>query len=408
MTDFDIFSGGFGEEVAANQKAAQVERELSAELKREEAEAEAAAAALPIPSRIILKALGTVLVFQQLAGLSVPFGVSAWKGSPNQPFEGDCFGAGSRNFTEVARLLQTAVPRSWQGTAADGYADDIATLVTQAQTIARLDLDMQRLVKDHAERIRKTQMGVGIEQDILIGTYPVVRFLESNPKTFCAALATARVAAVAGVGAAVGLLGWCLGTSVQTQQAAEGLGYRDVITAAKKVIDTRKTAKVPAPQSRASVASGHAPVFPTMAGPSAMSDTPSVASSAGSASGLAPQPAPRHDSTGAGERSEADAPQVVPTPDQAAPSAPVAPMPSVAQVRQPAGQTANLTGGVGSRSSRVNPQGQQAEAEETVRAGDSEDLEDLGAVAGTQGAERAPVDVAAGRAEQAPTPAPER
>jgi hypothetical protein len=355
-----------------------------------------------LPSRIILGAMVVLVGLQQLAGLSIPFGVSAWKGSPNQRYQGDCFPLGSQHFTEVARLLQTAVPRSWRGEASDGYAEKISTLVTQAQTMARLDLEMQQLVKDHAGRISKTQMGIGIEQDILIAVYPVIRYLESDWRTFWVALTTARVTAVAAVGAAVGLLGWCLGTSIQTQQAVDRLGYGDVITALKPLFDAHQSAKVPAPQSqsRASVASGHAPVFPTMAGPSAIADTPTVTPSPGSASGSGPQRAPRHESTGAGQPSEVDAQQIAATPNPVPPSTPASPMPSAAQVRQPSGQAANPSGGVASPSERIIPHGA---AEEAVRAGDGEET---GADSGTEGAERAPIDVAAADREPAPTPAP--
>jgi hypothetical protein len=241
------------------------------------------------PSSIILGALAALLVLQEMTGASIPFGGSVFEGSPSYPYQGGCFKDGSPHFTEVKALLQSAVAQGWTGTAADAYTTANSSLMTQAQTMANLDLELEKLVKSHAEIIEKTRLGIGQEQLVLIVAYPVIRSLESSWSTWVAAYNAACAAAAAAVGAAMGLLSWCLGTSIQTKQAVDGLSYGGVIAAAQKVIDAYASAGVSVPQSGGSVASDRTPVS---GGVSVSSGTPTVASSPGSASGVGPQRAP--------------------------------------------------------------------------------------------------------------------
>jgi hypothetical protein len=352
------------------------------------------------PSRIILGAVGALLVLQQLAGASIPFGGSAWKGSPSYPYQGDCFKDGSPHFTEVKELLQSAVAPSWTGTAADGYTTANSSLMTQVQTMANLDLELEKLVQSHAEIVSQTQLGIGVEQDVLIVAFPIILCLESRPESLAAAYTAAVATAAAAVGAAVGLLSWCLGTSIQTQQTVNGLSYDGVIAAAQKVIHDYASARVTQPGG--SVASD-TPVSGGVSVSSAVSGTPTVASSPGSASGVGPQRAPLNATPGEGQGVGVDSPWVAATPDEGAPVAPAGPMPGVAQVSQPSGQAANRSGGVASPSTRVDRQGQQGAPEEAVRAGEGEDS---GAGLATPGVERAPIDVAAAGPDQAPAPTP--
>ncbi len=316
---------------------------------------------------------------QQLAGAALPVGLSAWEGSPPYPCQGDCFKAGSQYFTEVVAWLQTAVPPSWRGAAADAYTAELSTLVTQAQTMAALDLEMETLVKDHAEVVVDTQLGIGVEQGVLIVAYPIVRVLEVKPETYPAALSAATATAGGAIYAAMGLLSWCLGTSVQTGQAVDQLAYGDAIAAVQGVIDAFSSAAVSAPRPSGSVASSHAPDFDSLSVSSAISVTPTVAASPGPASGLRPH--------------------------QVAPMTSASPTPSVTRVMPPPAYAANLSGSFASPSNRPNPRGQQAAAEEAVRAGDSQGT---AADSATQGAERAPIDVAKAGPVRAPAPMPAR
>ncbi|OBA71717.1 hypothetical protein A5641_10415 [Mycobacterium sp. 1554424.7] len=353
------------------------------------------------PSRIILAALTTLLGMQQLAGASIPFGGSAWKGSPTNPFQGDCFESGSRDFTDVADLLRMAVPQSWQGAAADAYTTANSALITQAQTMTDLDREMEKLVKDHAECVSQTQLGIGIEQDVLIAVYPMIVFLESNYYTFFKARTAAIAVSAAAVGAAVALLSWCLGTSIQTQQAVNRLAYGDVLAAVLAAIEAYASA--PAPQSNASVASDGAYDSSTVSVSSRTAGTPTAASSPGSTSGSGPQRTSLDASTGEGQRLSVHSPEVAATPHRGAALTPGSPMPSVAQPGQRSGQAANLAGSLTSPSNSSNPPGEPAVPEQAVRAGESEDTE---AASGTQRNERAPIDVTAAGLEQTPAPAP--
>jgi hypothetical protein len=353
-----------------------------------------------LPSHIMWLTILALTAMQEMAGWSAPLGIS---GSAH-PYQGDCFKEGEQHFSEVAKLLETRTAQSWHGLGAGAYTSENNTLIDQAKKMASLDLEMEKLVKDHAERITKTQLGIGVEQDILVPlVLAIVVFLESDPYTLPMAYPTAFKASMYAILAATGLLSWCLGTSIQTMMAVDKLGYGDVLNEAEKIIKSRSSVTIDVPESGGSAASDVAPVSGSVSASSAISGTPPVASSPGSASGLGPQRTPLNASTGEGQRFGVASPQVAATPEQGAPWTPGSPMPSVAQVAQPSGQAANLSGSFASPSNRINPQGQQAAPEEALRAGDSDDT---GAGSGTQGAERAPIDAAAARPQQAPAPTP--
>ena len=361
----------------------------NAELK---AEKDAAARqAATSPSKIILITIGAMLFIQQLAGMSFPFGLSAWQGIPGYPDQGDDFRDGSQQFTEAHRLLSEAVadPKRWDGDAAHIYNEANATLMGLAQTMANLDLEIAAIVKDQADWVTQTQLGLGITQDILIVALPVVFSLESNFATFWTAYWLAIAAAVGAIGAAIGLLGNCLGRSVENAQTVDGLTtqYEDVAA---------KAALAPTTDIQENVAAAEQS---TVSGFADISGTPTVASSAGLASDSGAKRAPRSAVTGDGQRFGVDSPEVSTPRDETAPSAPALTMPTVAEVRQWSGQAANLSGSSSPRSNRV---GQRGAPEEALRAGD---IEDAGAL-GAEGAERAPIDVAAPGPEAVREPSP--
>ncbi|MEE6180055.1 EspA/EspE family type VII secretion system effector, partial [Mycobacterium sp. 050134] len=203
---------------------------------------------------------------QQLTGLAIPFAGSAWEGSPMSPYQGDCFTDGSHNFTHVAALLQQEQPQHWSGAAAHAHNSAKSQLIAQAQTMAALDQEFAALVKDHAHVVTQAQLGTGIEQAFLLALYPVILGLESHPTTFNFAMTAAITAAATSITAAVGLLAWCLGSSIQTLQAVDNLEYSDVIKAAQTIIDQHQPATTN-------------PVDTTSTGPSAHDSTPANLSS---------------------------------------------------------------------------------------------------------------------------------
>ena len=359
------------------------------------------------PSRIILYSMTVLVGLQQLSGISIPFGGSAWKGSPTYPYQGDCFKDGAQYFTEVAALLQKTAPHSWRGDAAHAYTASNSTLVDQVQKMANLDLEMERLVQEHAEIVTKTQLGIGVEQDILIAVYAMMLYLEAEPYTFFQALKVAKAVALASMGTAFGLLGWCLGTSIQTASKVNALGYGEVIAALLPQLTAYQTASSTAPQSRASVGGVRAPGFDDI--PEA-SDAPRAPAAPGPASGAAPQFPWLNAPAGADGSLGEDSTQDDETSDKGTPGTPGSPMPNIAQAMQPMaqamqplGQVANVASGL---ASSANTQGPPRAPKEAVRADDRDDTpEDTGADSATPGSERAPIDAAAAAPEQAPTPA---
>ncbi len=362
-----------------------------------------------LPSQIILLATVTLVGLQEFAGLSIPFAGSAWKGSPTYPYQGNCFQDGSQDFAEVAALLRQAVPQSWRGAAADAYTTANDKLIKLAETMVELDLQMERLVRDHAEVVSQTQLGIGIEQDILVVALPIIFALEKNPATFPAAWKAAKVTAAVAISAAVVLLSWCLDEAAyRTAQPVDRLGYGDVLAAAQAVVDPSVT--VGLPQSGGSVAPDFAPVSGSVSGSLAISGTPSVASPPGSATGVEPPLPWLNAPTGGGQRTEDDSAQVAAPPERRASMMPASPMPSVAQVIHPSGQAANRSGSFASPGSRINPHAWRAALEEAV-AGESEDTGAAAAVTGGAGSKVPATYAALGRseipgAEQTPAPTP--
>jgi hypothetical protein len=364
-----------------------------------------------MPSTIILLAMSTNLILQQLAGLSFssPFGVCAWVGSPTDPYRGDCFTDGAQHLRDVNKELTGGVPRRWRGVAADDHKTINQQLIEQVTKMAGLDSEMQRLVSDHAETVHGTQWQMGPPQLTLLVAYPIIRFWERADywRSYWWCLGVARALAASTVGTCLGLAITCSVKASHTASAVNALDYGGVLAKVQELIP-QSSSGVAAPRSSGS--GSVAPEFPQLSGAfvSSGSGTPSVASSAGVAGGVGPQRPLRDGSPGEERRVGVDAAQVAESADRGAPVAPAPSMPSVAQVGQPLGQVANLSGGSvspgsASPSNRVNAQGQRGAGEEVVRAGEGEDI---AAGSGAQGAERAPIDVAAAEAERAPTTRP--
>lgn len=371
---------------------------ISAEDAQRDARQEAAKRSGVWPSRIILSAIVTLVGMQEMAGLSIPFGGSALQGSPIHPYQGDCFNGGSQHFTNAVEILQSAAPQSWQGAAADGHTAANQTLVAQANKMAELDLQMEQLVKDQAECVSQTQLGIGIEQNVLIVAYPTIYSLESNPSTFLTAMTMACATAAAAILAAMGQLGHCLDTSIQTQQAVNALAYEEVIAALQPVIDAYASAADRVLQSGQSGALDHAPHLDSeyASASAAISDT-TAAFSPGSASSAGPQRGAFTVPTDERQRLGGGVPQPAATPDQGSPG------PRVAQIRQPAGHTAHQLANPAAPPTRGNPHDQQAAPAKAARTGKDDHTE---ARATTQRAERAPIGPKATGPHQPPAATP--
>lgn len=188
-----------------------------------------------VPSRIVLAAIVVVVLAQQLAGQSVPFGLSAAQSMPNPPERGNCLTAGSHNFSQVDALLHLAVPVTWQGAAADKYTAANEQLMTASRQMAELDHAMADAVRTHGGVVDYTRWGLGIVQNALVAAYLSVWYLETNgaiPLAYKIALAVSTAAGVAGIG----LLANCVDHAKDRATQAHELAYHHVASAARLVI----------------------------------------------------------------------------------------------------------------------------------------------------------------------------
>lgn len=188
-----------------------------------------------LPSRIVLSALGIMLIFQEIAGMSLPFGFSQWQAVPGHPDQGDSLKRGSQDFSEVDELLHKAVPVTWQGKAAQDYRRANSTLMDLAQKMVDQDLHMERIVKKHAECVTQTQLALGITQDILIAAYPVVCILEKSFTTYYEAYDVAYDASVSAIITGIGLLSACLKHADDTVGKTHNVDYADIMHEANKI-----------------------------------------------------------------------------------------------------------------------------------------------------------------------------
>lgn len=188
-----------------------------------------------VPSRIVLAAIVVVVLAQQLAGISVPFGLSAAQGVPEQPEQGRFLKSGSQDFSQVDALLHLAVPVTWRGAAADKYTAANEQLMTAARQMAELDHTMADAVRTHGGVVDYTRWGLGIVQNALVSAYFSVWYLETNgaiPLAYKIALAVSTAAGVAGIG----LLANCVDHSKDRATQAHELTYHHVASAARLVI----------------------------------------------------------------------------------------------------------------------------------------------------------------------------
>lgn len=286
------------------------------------------------PSRIVLGTIGILVMMQELAGLSVPFGISALKASPSYPDQGDCCKAGSQDFTEFDELLQNAFPVTWTGPAARAYIDANNTLIELAKKMTDLDRSTRRSVNSQAQFVAQTQLGLGITQDVLVGLYLVVYYLEQDSTTFWWAFALACSAALGAITAGIILLVDCSEHSAGLAKDVDALSYQEVSTAAQQVIDAYQHAGV----------TGGMPAGGSVAGNFGNIAVSIAAPSAGAA--------------GAWRHQRTSGPTVSTAPDRERQSTLEFTMPSRV-VRHPAGSAANLAGGRSRRGDGGNDQGRR-------------------------------------------------
>lgn len=184
------------------------------------------------PDQVVFAAIIVTIFFQQLAGFSAPFGLSA----ASEPERGDYLKNGSQDFGEVHSLLADAVAQDWVGSAAGRYCAANTTLQELVLQMAELDSDMSGAVNGQADCVAQTQLGIGIEQDLLLAVYGAVWAMECAGMDSAAWIVAFTLSGFALI-AAAGLLINCAVTSQSHADTANGIDYGAVAQAARQLIE---------------------------------------------------------------------------------------------------------------------------------------------------------------------------
>ncbi len=343
------------------------------------------------------------------------------------PTEGADLKAGSQQFSALAAQLTSALPKneSWEGSASDAYADLDTALQNLAQSMAALDSQLASLVENQAEWVTHARFIFGILKDVLLAAMIIEMIMTLTvpaPAGPIAAKAFAIAVATLGIGVATTCIGTVTYFSVTNGQKAEALAnqYADL---ASGTTQTGQFAQAKVTTSEQSTVSSFDAISNSMSGMSALSAIPAPAAPAAKASnGSEDERSALTAQTSAGGPPAAGSPETPATPDPTTPSTPSATMPNVAQLSAMSGQASKLSGQLSQPANLVSQaagqlqqmvqsaqqgQGAAAPAEEAVteEAALAGDAAGAGAGVGTQGAERAPVEAAAG-AERAQGPGP--
>lgn len=372
----------------------------------------------PTPTAIIDVAMVVVTILDLLNGI--------WP-----PDKGDRFKLGKSEFENMQQYLESAIPDSakWSGEAAEAYAAQTKILLQLAKDMQANDLALAALLEEHGNRVQKMHRDYAIILMTLVAAQLTAMILWSWPVFGPVASVKFQVVTVVVLSFTIlGLQGEVCTASqrkadaisrlaekyAETGKAAEPVG-----TFAKIAVTGAEEARVSSFEAISASMSGPPPSFSTLvdmakADPS-MNEHPllSAVTGDGAAAGVS--------TSGATETPEA--PQTSDGTTPAAPGTPAFTLPSLSQINRASGQAAQMSGHLSQHANLVNQtmgqvqqlasmgqQGQAAAApaegaapEEATLAGD---VEDAGAGAGAEGAERAPIDAAAGAAEQAQEPSP--
>ncbi|OBI59773.1 hypothetical protein A5706_01430 [Mycobacterium sp. E796] len=337
------------------------------------------------------------------------------------PDKGGAFTSGVDKLANVKLQLDAAVPdsRDWSGPAAKAYADQNAALQALVVKMQELDKQMQTLVANQGSEVQKAHTAISVTlfalvvaQGIALALYliPVV-----GPEISCAWQIVAAFAAGATV-LAFEMFTLANSMTLGNEISAVALQYGEV---AAEATSTATFGTIEITGAEETTVSSFKAISDSM---STFSAPPSVGRLAGMAheagQDAAADASAKLSALTDGETPVDDTPAAPETP--AAPAAPTAPaftMPTMAQVSAASTQAAKMSGQASQQMNLVNQtmgsvqqvasmgqqgQGPAAPADEAALAGDTE-----GAGAGTEGAERAPIDdtrAAETRAEEPGTP----
>jgi hypothetical protein len=331
------------------------------------------------------------------------------------PDKGGAFTSGVDKLANVKLQLDAAVPdsRDWSGPAAKAYSDQNAALQALVVKLQELDKQMQALVANQGSEVQKAHTAISVTlfalvvaQGIALALYliPVV-----GPEISCAWQIVAAFAAGATV-LAFEMFTLANSMSLGNEISAVALQYGEVAADATSKATFGTIEITGAEETTVSSFKAISDSMSAFSAPPTVATLSSMASEAGQEASTDARA--KMSALTDGETPVDATPEVPGVPETpAAPAAPTAPaftLPTMAQVSAASTQAAKMSGQASQQMNLVNQtmgsvqqvasMGQQgqapaAPAEETAPA-------DEGAGAGTEGAERAPIDdVGAARAE---------
>lgn len=336
-------------------------------------------------------------------------------GSAND--SGQKYKTAKKDFQLAEKSFEAAVAEeAWTGAAADAYNAQNDLQRQRANTIAEVDGEISKILKNESEQVKRTSLDLSWEQAGLTALIPICHMLNANPTTKAASQVIQKAAFAGAVIAGIGIISAMADHASKNRDDIEDqmYYYRKVAEDAEASLqlllgDTAGASAMSTEKSTVSTFEALSNQFaaaneqPAAANKVGASDAPAMASSRLNeppASGVA-----SYEGTAAagdpGAASVDDSPAAVVPPAYTAPAAsPVASRPS--QASPQAGKSAEKSDSAYLAPDAVGVD-DQIDTMEAVAAGDASSAS---AAAGGEGAERVPVDVAAGGTEQGRRPSP--
>lgn len=153
------------------------------------------------------------------------------------PETGDRFGKGAEHFNTISDTLKSATPTDlWHGTGSNAYAGENDRQQERAATMSKIDSEVQGIIANQAEQIKKTRMALDVAATYLTVCIPIAIAIGKTPPTGPAQQMAFEMSAVAiampPVLGAVTTMGYLATDNAQKFQKAAN-AYREVAAGAK-------------------------------------------------------------------------------------------------------------------------------------------------------------------------------
>ncbi|MGV0811235.1 EspA/EspE family type VII secretion system effector [Mycolicibacterium boenickei] len=100
------------------------------------------------------------------------------------PETGDRFTKGAEGFTAISDTLKRATPTElWHGTGSNAYAGENERQQERAATMSKIDIEVQGIIANQADQIKKTRMALDIAATYLTVCIPVAIIIGKTPPT---------------------------------------------------------------------------------------------------------------------------------------------------------------------------------------------------------------------------------